>query len=1037
MATHKIGNLKFNLSKKGLAFRMGEGEIRRLRMPFGGKDDPEGYSPYGPDGEEARLDEEQDLSYEEEDGYADDGYADEGYADDGYADDGYADEGYADEGYADDAYADGDVPDASEGDYYADEEGYYSGDGEYSEEGAPEGGFLGFVENHLWLIWALLVVLPPLGIWLLWHFRRHDNVTRWVLTAASAVWFVLILVLLFSGVLKGGSDDTAVPGMILTSVRPTVTAFVPEDEGNTEEEDEGGVRIEDLMGDEDPDPDADVQPSATPLGGVPQGEEGEEGVVTADENGNVYSPQTGLYYHADPTCSKIGSATVTLVTLQAARNRNQSACPLCCGGTIYYATSTGKYYHTDRECDGMKNAVEYSREAAEAEGKTACPKCAGGTEKAAATTKPTAATKAQAYALKIKKDRSGLKVYMTKNGKNYHSKKDCKGMKGASQVTLLKALQSGKTACPSCCGYLNNGVYCTAGGKSYHTNATCKGMTGASQVNLSMALVLGKSRCTTCVGSNFYTTKSAVSGDGTVYVYATSNGKYYHSNSTCDGMKNATKVTLAAAIKAGRPACPKCCGKANTTVYARKGGKYYHSYATCSNMKGASSGTLAQALAAGYKACPDCWGTKSKGSSSSSASSSSSSASAAGKSGSTSSDKSASGVYVYATSSGKYYHAKASCSKLGSGAVKCSLEKAVSAGKDPCPTCCANAKDTVYVGKGSSYYHKNATCSGITNVKSGSLVKAVMNGYDACPVCYGSSGGTKKSPKKNTYTSGTSGMKVYTTVSGKYYHTKAKCSKLSGAAVYVTLETALNYGKTGCPVCASSADRTVYGVSGGRYYHFSASCAGSGASAGSLQKALALGLKACPACVTGKSGGGNEGETRKTYTPGTSGIKVYAKPGAKYYHSSGSCGNLSDAMYVSLETALNYGLTGCPKCCTLGNRTVYAVSGSKTYHASKTCAGSGAKAGKLSKALALGMKACPKCVTGEDSGKKDPEREDNSAPASTIVYIDLNSSAMLYHAGSSCSDTGMKKGTKVTLQYAMEQGYTDCSYCNPPNRIQN
>ena len=46
MATYKLGKLKFNLSKAGLAFRWGDGEIRRF--PFGlkstqGEDVAEGW----------------------------------------------------------------------------------------------------------------------------------------------------------------------------------------------------------------------------------------------------------------------------------------------------------------------------------------------------------------------------------------------------------------------------------------------------------------------------------------------------------------------------------------------------------------------------------------------------------------------------------------------------------------------------------------------------------------------------------------------------------------------------------------------------------------------------------------------------------------------------------------------------------------------------------------------------------------------------------------------------------------------------------
>ena len=61
MATHKLGKLKFNLSKDGLAFRFGDGEIRRLGFGKKAKDEAPDYN------EEELLDQE---------------YLNEGFADD-------------------------------------------------------------------------------------------------------------------------------------------------------------------------------------------------------------------------------------------------------------------------------------------------------------------------------------------------------------------------------------------------------------------------------------------------------------------------------------------------------------------------------------------------------------------------------------------------------------------------------------------------------------------------------------------------------------------------------------------------------------------------------------------------------------------------------------------------------------------------------------------------------------------------------------------------------------------------------------------
>ena len=261
---------------------------------------------------------------------------------------------------------------------------------------------------------------------------------------------------------------------------------------------------------------------------------------------------------------------------------------------------------------------------------------------------------------------------------------------------------------------------------------------------------------------------------------------------------------------------------------------------------------------------------------------------------------------------------------------------------------------------------------------------------------------------------------------------------MQGASL-VTLETALNYGKTACPTCLSSGNRTVYATRNGRYYHYSRSCAGSGAVSGTLGEAVAYGLDPCPYCVSGNSSG-NESSTN-TYTPGTSGIRVYATINGRYFHQTATCSGMRNASLVTLETALNYGKTACPTCLNSGNRTVYATRNSTTYHYSDSCErlGSGALAGTLAQARALGLSPCRTCVqsasTGGGGTGTDPS-EEYSASADSSVYINLTSTTYYYHTSSRCSATGMTSGTRVTLQYAKDWGYRACPYCNPPTSIE-
>lgn len=985
MATHKIGKLKFNLSRQGFAFRLGEGEIRRI--PFG---------------KDASSDRGQGA-------YADSAYPyDEGQYDDRADDsDDRAGEYPPDEGYYD------------ENGYYEgeDEGGYYRAD----EERMPAGPVMEYIENNAWVVLALLLVLPPLGIYLLWRLNRYEFPIRAGLSAASAVWFIVLLVLIFSQIFGGGRDTSTPPQMTLVTAAPTLEPTVePSAELSAEPSVEPGATE---MGEAIATNDPGIAPTATPLISTDINSSDE----TLTDTTQVYSPQTGLYYHSDPNCSNIEDGTnLSVMTAAAARNRNQTACPLCIGtvdDTVYYATSDGKWYHTDQFCQGMKNAVTYTKAEAEAEGKTACPVCAGGKQTQDTSSNDSSSNKSagEKYFASIKNDKSGVHVYMTTSGKYFHTDSGCSGMSGARKVTLLAALQSGKSGCPICAAGANKKVYATESGTYYHTDSTCSGMQNASSITLAAALVLGKKKCPVCVTEDFYSGDEETKED-TVYVYATSGGTYYHTNSTCSGMEGAEKVTLLSMIKEGRTACPVCAASASKKVYVSEGGKYYHSYATCSGMENATEGTLAQALAYGFTACPKCWNASNDDSD---------------ETDDTTEDGNSgySGVYVYATENGKYYHTKTSCSEIDDGATKVLLEQAIDDGKEPCPVCATHAEDTVYAQKGNAYYHKTATCSGMTDASKGTLAQALIHGLKKCPICYGTTDDSDSSSSKK-YTSGTSGIDVYATATGKYYHMKPGCSNITGSATKISLETALNYGKDACPICASAGDKTVYATKDGKYYHYSSSCAGSSAAKGTLDQALAYGFKACPNCVTSDSNDEERTDSGK-YTPGASGVKVYVTATGKYYHLDSDCGDITGAKKVALETALNYGLTACPDCASFTAKKVYAVSGSNTFHYDASCAGSGAVSGKLAEALAYGMKPCAICVKGESADDGEEEGEDSTAPADTTVYIDLSgdSSSYLYHTSSECDDAGMTNGTGVTLQYALEHGYSDCGYCNPPTAI--
>ena len=492
-------------------------------------------------------------------------------------------------------------------------------------------------------------------------------------------------------------------------------------------------------------------------------------------------------------------------------------------------------------------------------------------------------------------------------------------MSGASKVTLKSMVEQGRPACPECCGGAGMSVYATRGGTYYHSYATCSGMSGAKAGSLSDALAAGYKRCPRCWGESASTGTGTTVGSGTdasnatantVMVYATTNGKWYHTKSNCTGMKGARQITLSQAMDEGKTACSTCATTANTGVYSTNSGKYYHKASSCDGMKGATLRTLAEALKKGQTACPVCL-VPTTGS-----------ADRENAGNTTEPEKVAnftvgkSGIKVYASQNHKYFHTKSDCADVELSHV--ALETALNYGKKACSKCAASAAEKVYATKNGKYYHITRSCAG-SGATSGTLANALAYGFGPCPYCV--KGEFDENGGSGTYKSGVSGIKVYAKANGKYYHTKKSCA--DDGSSHVTLETALNYGLKACSKCASVAERTVYAVKGTSYFHSSKTCAGSSAVKGSYAQALAYGLKACPNCIGGSAAGGEgaEGENNPTDTPeytapADSSVYIDLYADEFYYHKAKKCSEsgMSGGEEVTLEYALDFGYQKCPHC---------------------------------------------------------------------------------------------------------------------------
>ena len=700
-------------------------------------------------------------SYDDQ-GYDDSNYDDQGYDDQSYGDQGYDDsvygaedenpenlgynpdvfrnlddentEGNDDGAYDDGAYDGGDQP------YDEGDEGYYE-DSRAGFENENASGLLGYVLSNNWVMYVALVVLPPLGIWLLWRRNKYDIALRAGLSAASFIWMIIFLFLVLSRS-NTTPDNTIASNNSFMSQMPAVTATAAATATTS----------------------PTTEPSTTPR--VNNGSD--DGTGTA------------------------GDSSVTYV----------------------WGTNSGKYYHTLENCGGLTNASKMTLETATARGLVACPDCAGGSSGTSTTGSTTT---------------SGTTLYATTNGKWYHKDSTCQGMTNAQVVTESNAIKAGKTACPVCIGY-----YGTPGGKWYHNISNCQSMSGAITKTKAAWEADGKTACPVCIGGD----KSADSTKTPTQtmVYATAKGTYYHTKSDCSGMKGASQGTLATAISMGKKACPTCVKPANIKVFATKNGKYYHTKANCSGMKNAVYITAATAIQYKKTPCPTCAKMFQQSASNNTGNTGTNTVNNGGTASKINTaanpynvptvNTTDTATYVYATKNGTYFHTDRTCSGMAN-AVRGTFTAAVKAGKKPCPTCITPAKLTVYATYGGKYYHVNATCSGMTNAFAVKASTAISYNKTACPTCakvlntlvkksQNANSNTNTNTNANTNTNNgtntntntnkaTASTNVYIKLGAgadNYYHIAAKCAAtgMTGGQ-NVTLEYALSHKYTACPSC--------------------------------------------------------------------------------------------------------------------------------------------------------------------------------------------------------------------------------------------
>ena len=424
---------------------------------------------------------------------------------------------YADQGerYAED-YEDGYGPDY--GPAYEYDDGYgdgydydgYGGPAAYDNWSEPPrrgaGALLCYLGDHNLTLFLLLVLLPPLGVALLWARRRFRRRGRVLLTAMTLIWVAALSLLL----VRPLQDRRVVPAD---------TANIPQtaDMGQT-----------------------------NPV------------VVSDEELGDaigVYVTETGPFYHQLNDCRALSTTEeITRIGQNEALDSGRMACPYCLGGQytdglwdlkfvntdsqdqsglIVYCSATNASFHTDAQCPALNGGLGVSMLDAILMGKVFCENCC---------------------------PEASREVFCTMDGSYYHYDGECSGMRDPSLVTLPEALVLGKTRCPIC---IKNStgtalettdansdatyyVYATRNGTYYHIKKNCSGMKNAKKVSLKQMLAARRPACPKCCPNV------------EMIVYTERGNPYYHSTSTCSDMKEPVQGTLVEALANGLSRCPTC-----------------------------------------------------------------------------------------------------------------------------------------------------------------------------------------------------------------------------------------------------------------------------------------------------------------------------------------------------------------------------------------------------------------------------------------------------------------------------------------------
>ena len=345
------------------------------------------------------------------------------------------------------------------------------------------------------------------------------------------------------------------------------------------------------------------------------------------------------YFHRTAACGE--QANLRELSVSDAIRENLKPCPSCLNESQYaliavsaetdsatetgleYVSSTrqGHYFHSDPNCSGMTGAEPLTLREAIANNQTSCPVCMDGWYYAVVSREylkeetdydPTASGKElDLRSIWPEYDINELDtVFATAAGNYFHYDPVCSGMTDAEETVAAIAYLHGKTPCPVCAptgtnarveapeitvaptmfaaplneseevveeaessaeseAFIDRIFYATQNGKYYHSQINCSGMRGATAQSLNVVVSTGKRHCPVCIGDNvesYWLPVPETENDFVFFFWDGGNEPYYHVDPECSGREQVGTTTLGGAKEMGCTPCPVCLRATNAAA---------------------------------------------------------------------------------------------------------------------------------------------------------------------------------------------------------------------------------------------------------------------------------------------------------------------------------------------------------------------------------------------------------------------------------------------------------------------------------------